>query len=119
MGWAFLPMHIRRDGSLSRDRSRGVQLRGRVHQKVHLMWDNACRRMAPVHLARYRPVPASRTRKSPSDAGCRALASCTTVNAMIQFSTPRSTDRPADGLMWAGIANSFFWIGMGNQAPGG
>ena len=36
-------------------------------------------RMASVHLARCRPVPASRISRSRSNAGCRTLASCTTV----------------------------------------
>ena len=31
---------------------------------------------------------------------------------------PLPTGRPAGGLMWAGIANSFFWIDMGNQVAG-
>ena len=31
---------------------------------------------------------------------------------------PLPTGRPAGGLMWAGIANSFFWIDMDNQVAG-
>ena len=31
---------------------------------------------------------------------------------------PLPTGRPAGGLMWAGIANSYFWIDMGNQVAG-
>ena len=31
---------------------------------------------------------------------------------------PLPTGRPAGGLMWAGIANSFFWIDMENQVAG-
>ena len=31
---------------------------------------------------------------------------------------PLPTGRPAGGLMWAGIANSFFWIDMHNQVAG-
>ena len=31
---------------------------------------------------------------------------------------PLSTGRPAGGLMWAGIANSYFWIDMENQVAG-
>ena len=31
---------------------------------------------------------------------------------------PLPTGRPAGGLMWAGIANSYFWIDMGNQIAG-
>ena len=31
---------------------------------------------------------------------------------------PLPTGRPAGGLMWAGIANSFFWIDTGNQVAG-
>ena len=31
---------------------------------------------------------------------------------------PLPTGRPAGGLMWAGLANSFFWIDMANQVGG-
>ncbi len=31
---------------------------------------------------------------------------------------PLPTGRPAGGLMWAGIANTFFWIDMDNQVAG-
>ena len=31
---------------------------------------------------------------------------------------PLPTGRPAGGLMWAGLANSFFWIDMANQVAG-
>ena len=31
---------------------------------------------------------------------------------------PLPTGRPAGGLMWAGIANSFFWIDMDNEVAG-
>ncbi len=31
---------------------------------------------------------------------------------------PLATGRPAGGLMWAGLANSFYWIDMGNQVAG-
>ncbi len=31
---------------------------------------------------------------------------------------PLPTGRPAGGLMWAGIANSYFWIDMDNQVAG-
>ena len=31
---------------------------------------------------------------------------------------PLPTGRPAGGLMWAGIANSYFWIDMGNRIAG-
>ena len=31
---------------------------------------------------------------------------------------PLPTGRPAGGLMWAGIANTFFWIDMSNQVAG-
>ncbi len=31
---------------------------------------------------------------------------------------PLPTGRPAGGLMWAGLANSFFWIDMQNQVAG-
>ena len=31
---------------------------------------------------------------------------------------PLPTGRPAGGLMWAGIANSFFWVDMDNQVAG-
>ena len=31
---------------------------------------------------------------------------------------PLPTGRPASGLMWAGIANSYFWIDMDNQVAG-
>ena len=31
---------------------------------------------------------------------------------------PLPTGRPAGGLMWAGIANTYFWIDMGNQVAG-
>ena len=39
-------------------------------------------RMASVHLARYRLVHASRISKSRSDAGCRTLASYTTMGGV-------------------------------------
>ena len=31
---------------------------------------------------------------------------------------PAPTGRPAGGLMWAGLANSFFWIDLQNQMAG-
>ncbi len=31
---------------------------------------------------------------------------------------PAPTGRPAGGLMWAGLANSFFWIDLANQVAG-
>ncbi len=31
---------------------------------------------------------------------------------------PLPTGRPAGGLMWAGIANTYFWIDMENQVAG-
>ena len=31
---------------------------------------------------------------------------------------PLPTGRPAGGLMWAGVANTYFWIDMGNQVAG-
>ncbi len=31
---------------------------------------------------------------------------------------PLPTGRPAGGLMWAGVANTFFWIDMANQVAG-
>ena len=31
---------------------------------------------------------------------------------------PLPTGRPAGGLMWAGIANSYYWIDMENQVVG-
>ena len=39
-------------------------------------------RMASVHRARNRPVPASRISRSRSDAGCKTLASYTTVGGV-------------------------------------